>query len=247
MENLVRESRRMVRHGDRRVALLFLLALVYVASMLALVFLERRPAEEAFFEVVCASVYVQCTAGSTILTKLLTVALGFATIGILVFLISDFVQRFLTMELGGRSMLKKISGLEGHYVVAGYGTLGRTVAYELSKRGKEVVVVEKDHKLVQSLKDEGGLAMEGDALDPKVLKAAGLEKAKVLVGALSSDSDNVFLALTAKEINPSANIATRAFAEETLSKLKRAGADIIVMPDILGGRELAREASARSR
>ncbi len=105
----------------------------------------------------------------------------------------------------------------------------------------DFVVVDKDPKAIAYLKAEDIPAIEGDALDAKTLKMAGLQRAKTIISALGSDADNVFLTLTAKEISPTITVATRATTEQSVGKLHRAGAEVIVMPEIIGGLELAKE------
>ncbi len=139
-------------------------------------------------------------------------------------------------------MKKKIGEMKDHIIVCGYGALGKTVAEALENESADYVVVDQDQRILNRLKEMDIPTVEGNALETKVLKEAGADKARLIVSALGTDADNVFLTLTAKEINPEITVATRAYTESAVAKLHRAGADIIVMPEIIGGLELAKEA-----
>ena len=144
------------------------------------------------------------------------------------------------MEGGKRKMESDIMKMKDHYIIAGYGALGKTVAEVFQNQSLDYVVIDLNAKVVEKLNMQGVKAIEGDALEPDILKKAGVAKAKGLIASLGTDSNNVFMTLTAKELNPNIIISTRAFTEGAINKLHRAGAELIVVPEIIGGLELAR-------
>lgn len=189
----------------------------------------------------CTFVYVDCGNNIPILLKIVNILMGVVSIGIVVFLITEAVKLFMKMEFKGERMERIISKMKNHYIICGYGILGSKVVEALEKEGAEYVVIDIDPKVIQKLEKNDVLCVEGDALDSKTLEKAGIHKAQMIVCTLASDSSNVFLALTAKEIAPDIKVASRAFSEQAVGKLHRAGAEIIVLPDVIGGFELARE------
>lgn len=215
--------------------------LIIVLSVGNAIVVEKRAPAEAVAETFCTLLYTDCSATGNLSTKLAHVFLGLTTMTILVLLVSEGVDYAMKLDLKGRKMERTIGNLDRHVVVCGFGALGKTVCESLEKHGENYVIVDLDPKVVAHLKEQGVAVVEGDALDGKVLEKAGVKRAKRLVSALPTDSSNVFLTLTAKEINPIVMVATRAYTEEAIKKLHRAGADVIVMPEIVGGKELARE------
>lgn len=225
----------------RYALLLSILLAIYAVAVLDYVFVEGRSVENAVLETACTALYVNCSGSVSVSTKVVHVLVGLATMAVLVVLVSAGMQRFFEMELGGKSMEKKVAGLKGHFVICGYGALGKTFSEILKEKRAAFVVLDKDESAVKRAKEDGCLALQGDALDFKALEKAGVMNARRVVAALDSDSSNVFLALTVHELNPYVKIASRAFSEKAVSKLHRAGADYIVVPDVAGGLQLAKE------
>ncbi|NYZ79025.1 NAD-binding protein [Candidatus Micrarchaeota archaeon] len=139
------------------------------------------------------------------------------------------------------SAMKKAESLEGHVVVCGYGKIGEKVCEILDESKKEYVVVDNDPTIAKLLREMEINVVEGDATHSRVLKMARVEKAKGLVTTFGSDTNNVFVILTARELNPDLLIASRAVSEEVVNKMHRAGAGIVVLPEVVGGMELGKE------
>ena len=134
----------------------------------------------------------------------------------------------------------KINKLKKHVIVCGYGRNGKEACAELSRNNREFVVIEKDQDILKKFKAiPGGHIVIDDATSDSTLKAAGLNQAEVIIITTSSDADNVFIALTAREMNPGIKIIARASKKESESKLFRAGADNVILPDHLGGTFMA--------
>lgn len=143
-----------------------------------------------------------------------------------------------------RRTTRMIDRMRDHYVICGYGRVGRAVADELTREGTPFVVAEIDERYVEELEELGIPYVMDDPTHDRVLVKAGIERAKGLVCAVDSDAVNVFIALTARGLNPDLTIVARAADPESVPKLMRAGANSVVSPYELSGREMARRAIA---
>ncbi|WKK82718.2 potassium channel family protein [Marivirga arenosa] len=136
-----------------------------------------------------------------------------------------------------RKALKK---LNNHIIICGFGKNGEIAGSGLRHSNKELLFIEKNADLINNYNNEKGYQfLHGDAVLESVLIEAGVERASTLITTLPSDADNVFITLTAKEINPQIQIIAKATERNTEKKLRRAGADHIVMPDRVGGSYMA--------
>jgi voltage-gated potassium channel len=141
--------------------------------------------------------------------------------------------------MGRRKVLKELQDLTGHYIICGYGRVGKQIATECQARGTSVVVIEKDPDVAEAAMNDGFITVKGDAAEETMLRQAGLERAAGLVTGLSSDADNLFVTMTARMIRPDVFIVGRCNSDETESKLYRAGADRAISPHNVGGRRMA--------
>ncbi len=132
----------------------------------------------------------------------------------------------------------EISKMKDHVIVCGYGRNGSRACEELDKCGKPFIIIEKDPEIKESIPEHMKWYI-GDATEDDNLKSIGIEKASVIIITTPSDAANVFITLTARHLNEKINIIARASNRETESKLYRAGADKVIMPDILGGMFMA--------
>ncbi len=136
---------------------------------------------------------------------------------------------------------RKIDKISDHVVICGYGRNGKQAAIELSQHKVKVVIIEQDAEIIQMLRDTPGmLYVEGDAADEEVLKLTHLENARAMITTLPQDADNLFVVLSAKELNPHIKIISRASLDNSDVKLKRAGATNVIMPDKIGGQRMAK-------
>jgi voltage-gated potassium channel len=138
-----------------------------------------------------------------------------------------------------RKMERRIDALTNHYVICGYGNTGRVLATELAQAGRPLVVVDREEKNVEDAVTDGHLAVQGDCTQDNVLLAAGLDRARAAVAALNSDSANVFVTLSARQLNPRLHIVSRADEEATVSKLERAGADRVAVPGRIAAMQMS--------
>lgn len=138
-----------------------------------------------------------------------------------------------------RRMSKKLEELKDHYIVCGYGRMGKYICEELSSAKVDFIVVDNKPDKIDKLIDMNYLYINGDATSDEVLTTAGIMEAKGLVAVLSNDAENVFTTLSAKALNQNLYVVARAVEEETESKLKKAGANRVVKPYEIGGNRMA--------
>lgn len=154
-----------------------------------------------------------------------------------------FVEGDLKRVLERRRMLKMIAGLRGHYIICGAGQTGRHIAEEVSRSGKESVVIDAEPRNIAALAEHGIKAnsIVGDAMKDETLLEAGIERATGLAAALTDDKDNLFLVISARQLNPKLRIISKAIDMPTRTKLLRAGADGVVASNYIGGLRMASE------
>lgn len=165
-------------------------------------------------------------------------------VGLMLYILTVTVQAVVEDEvLKGlfrrRKVRTKIEALEQHYILCGFGRVGREVAEVFGGEAAPFVVIDTDEAAVEEAEDDGILAIRGNATHNETLRRAGVERARGLIAASGSDSDNVVITLTASAINPQLNIVARADDPETSEKLTIAGAGRVVTPYRTGGRRMA--------
>ncbi len=162
-----------------------------------------------------------------------------AGIGTAVYTFTGLGQLVLEGELasmmGRRKMMSELVKLKDHYIVCGFGRVGAMVAEGLRDKGVPMCVVDKDEALEADLREHGYVYYIGDSTDEDILLSAGIERARALLALLPSDADNVYLAITARELNPRVQIIARASDEKAEVRLKRSGADKVVSPYKIAG------------
>ena len=139
-----------------------------------------------------------------------------------------------------RKMEKSINKLSNHYIVCGIGDTGVHALEEMIQMGMDFVAIEAEQERIDHLLETRDfLYVQGDATEDEVLIRAGIERARGLITSLSRDQDNLFVVLSAKQLNPGLQVASKAVEANSLSKLKQAGADEVVLSDYIGGMRLA--------
>jgi len=171
---------------------------------------------------------------------ILLILSGVATIfyGIMV-VMQMVVEGQVATILGRRRMEKDVKKLKNHYILAGFGRVGQIVYNEFEKSGRPFVVIESNAEMINILQNKGGLYIEGNSTEDEVLHQAGIDRAVGLVSTIPSESDNVYLALSARQLNPDLKIIARADSPDAEKKLYRAGADRVICPYELGGMRMA--------
>ena len=174
-----------------------------------------------------------------------TIMLIIFSLGFFAFAISlitkYFSERLRSIYNVKSKMEKKISKLKDHVIVVGYGRNGSQAVDELLSNNIPVVVIENRPKVIQYMQENPKIIyIDGDATEDGVLHKARIENAKALISALANDADNLFVVITAREINPRLIIISRASAIANDKKLKLAGATNVIMPDKVGGQKMAK-------
>ena len=141
--------------------------------------------------------------------------------------------------LGRRRLDKKIDRLKNHYIICGYGRIGKVLCKMLLRKPFDLVVVEKDPELIPEMDADKILYVSGDATNEENLITAGIQRAKGLIAALATDTENVFLVLTARQLNPELYIIARASRNESKTKLQAAGANKVELPYDMGAVSMA--------
>jgi voltage-gated potassium channel len=175
---------------------------------------------------------------------------GFAITGVVLVALaarsaaSLLVGQQLSERAQERRRLRSLERMESHYIVCGYGRMGRETVHQLRRRGLPVVVIEEDPAALEEPSDADIPFIQGNATQDEHLRHAGAERAKCLIAAVGTDEDNLFIVLSARLLNPKLYIVARASQEETVDKLRRAGANSVQSPYVVGGRNLAAAAAA---
>jgi len=161
----------------------------------------------------------------------LLLAVGVMTQGIIEAQLGNMLER--------RRMRKMIDRLSGHYIVCGFGRVGRGAAQELRQANVPMLVIDKQEDRVDWAMHNGYLAVLGDSTRDETLKEAGVERAAGLIAALATDADNLFAVISAKTLNPKLHVAARAAEEEAERKMRQVGADSVFAPYTMTGTRLA--------
>ncbi|MFN7624389.1 MAG: potassium channel family protein, partial [Acidobacteriota bacterium] len=162
------------------------------------------------------------------------------------YLISNLTKALIENEiaaaLGRRKLYKDISQLNDHFILCGAGRVGARVIDELQKKGVDFVVIERDEATAEKLLQEGILVLMGDATSETVLEGARIRSARTLITAASTDAENVYIVLTARGLNPDIYIVARANDVPAERQLRRAGANKVVSPVLIGSHRMAQAA-----
>jgi len=150
------------------------------------------------------------------------------------------IDGFFSNYYRDRNVKRRIAKLSNHVVICGYGRNGKQAAMELIEHGVPIIVIERDPDIIEELRNSDQLYIEGDATKEEVLTDASIRDAKALITTLPEDADNLFVVLSARDLNSSMTIISRASMDHSDSKLKRAGATNVIMPDKIGGQRMAK-------
>lgn len=168
------------------------------------------------------------------------IVLSVGTVGYVVSQLGSFFKEgYLSESWRKTKMEKAIDQLKNHYIICGSGETGTYIIQQFMKRAVPFVVVDQDPEVIEWLKERDLLYIQGNATNEDILEHARIDHAKGLVATLSSDADNVFVSLTARQMQPKLHIVARAIDENAHAKLKRAGANFTVSPNEIGGRKMA--------
>ncbi len=175
--------------------------------------------------------------------KIFTIFLILASVVIVGYAISIITEYILSRnnfeDIKQRKMQKQIEAMSGHIIICGFGRNGKQAAKKLQDYGKPYVIIERDKDIIEKLQEDGVPYVFGNANEDETLIQAGIERASTLITALPSDADNLFVVLSARQINKDLCIISRASQETSYNKLKLAGANNVILPDKIGGDHMA--------
>jgi voltage-gated potassium channel len=222
-----------------------LLALILVTGTLGYHLIEGWTLWHAFYVTVAAIATVELPELSpraqpfTIILLFSGISAALYTFTLLATLV---VEGGLPKMLQRRRQTRMLEQISDHFIICGYGRIGSIVAQQFKRQHVPFVVVERDATRLQAALDDGGLAVEADASREDVLKRVGIDRARGLVAAVSTDAENVYAVLSARVLRPDLYIISRAETEDAKQKLKRAGADRVLSPYQIGAMQIAQTA-----
>ena len=183
--------------------------------------------------------------------KIFTIVMIFAGCSSLIYVIGGIVQMLTEGEiermLGKRMQNREIDHLSDHTIICGYGRVGQILAAELQSQGESLVILDRNPERVDLAIEDGFLALVGDAVGDDVLQKVGILRARAFATVLPDDAANVFITLTARDLNESIRIIARAESPSTERKLIRSGATNVVMPAAIGAMRIAQLAMAEEQ
>ena len=227
-----------------RYSLLMLIAIIAFGTC-GYYFVEHMPLFEAFYMTIITITTVgfaeviplsQIGRTITVIIIILGISVGAYTIGVLV---RALVEGELVKIFGRIKVQKQVSGLKNHFLICGFGRIGRIICDELEADNIDFVVIEQDSQVIEHIQARKYLYLEMDATGEEALMQAGIMKAKGIVTAVNNDANNVFITMTAKSLRSDVFVLARASEEQNEAKLFRAGANRVVSPYLIGGRRIA--------
>jgi voltage-gated potassium channel len=175
--------------------------------------------------------------------QIFTMVIAVTGVGSLFYTLGVVMEYLVTVRLadpaGRRKMERHIEGLHGHVILAGLGRVGRQAADELAQAKVAFVVVDPSPHAIRLAGERGYLALQADAAEDEVLEQAGIRRARGLIATAANDATNMYIVLSARVLNPSLYIVSRAVDEASVAKLIRAGANRAISPYAIGGHRLA--------
>ena len=172
-----------------------------------------------------------------------TIFVVFSGMGLIIYILGAVAQAMVEFQLGSvigrRKLLATIRSMKNHYIICGFGRIGKIICRELKANHIPMVVIDNGPGVEPATEHEEISLIRGDASSEDILLEAGIERAKGLVSVVRSDADNVFITMSARGLNPNLFILSRAEEEHTERKLMRAGANRVVMPYHIGGQKMA--------
>lgn len=175
--------------------------------------------------------------------KIFTIFLILTSVVIVGYAISIITEYILSKnnidDIKKRKMQKRIDAMTNHIIICGYGRNGKQAAKKLLAYNKSFVIIERDKEIIKKFEDDDIPFVLGNANEDETLIEAGIERANTLISALPSDADNLFVVLSARQINSKMTIISRASQEASYNKLKLAGANNVILPDRIGGDHMA--------
>ncbi len=224
---------------------LFIIIGIVAFGTFGYVYVDRMPLFDSFYMTIITISTVgfseihPLTNGGRVITMVIIIASisigGYS----LAMVVRVFIEGELKKSFERRKMERQIQDLKNHFIICGFGRIGRIICDELREDGIDFVVIEHDETAIQELESKRYLCLKMDATSEEALITAGIMNARGLVTAVRSDANNVFITLSAKGLRPDIFVLSRTSDVKNEEKLKRAGATRVVSPYYLGGRRMA--------
>jgi voltage-gated potassium channel len=220
------------------------LVAIHVVGVIGFVTILGEGPFEAFYR----TVMLVSTVGleplpTTTGAKVLAIAIVVSGVALLLYVVGLTIHFTVSGIVSGawqdRQVRRTVSKLDGHYLICGYGRVGRRVAEEFGAEGAGCVIIDPDPSAAALARDRGLTVVEASATEDDALERAGIGRASGLVACVESDAENLFIVLSARELRPDLLIVSRASSPDAATKLRRGGADRVVTPYEIAGRELA--------
>lgn len=222
------------------------LSLLVFGFILAVAFGLMHVENISYAEALYRTVYISLTHHDNFhmeswISRVLIISMVLASLVLLAYLLKLFGEYIIGLGDGlkRRKVKTKLLNMKDHFIVCGLGRVGSQVARELASEGQSFVAIDRDEDRVKEAIALGYTAFVGDSTQEADLHKAKIEKARGLVAALGDDSSNLFVTLAARQINPDLYIVSRANREENVTRIVRAGADKVGMPNQIGGFHMA--------
>lgn len=202
-------------------------------------------AKSLYYVILTVTTVGAYTAGPTTLEGLwFSIIIVLAGMGVFLYVASQVGR--IVLEGRIRNVLGRIRGEfakmrkeKNHIIICGYTKLGEYAADTFEEEGEKYVIVEEDPNVTENLADAGKPVLQGDPLNEEILKKANIKKATGLVASMEEDADNMYLLMSAKDLNSDLILAARASDEAAVDRMHKVGAQIVVRPEVIGGQQLA--------
>jgi len=218
-----------------------LLVLILLVGTMGYVGLEGWPVLDALYMTIITVTTVGFGEVNVVSSsgRIFTICIIFMGMGIMAYSLGMVAQIMVETQvrtiLGRRKLGKELRSIKNHYIVCGFGRIGKIIAQGLRSQGIPLVVIDQSPDSKEILEDQDTPYIIGDATSDDILIEAGIDRAKGLITVVLSDADNLFITMTARGLNPKLFILSRADDEATEKKLMRAGANKVVLPYLIGG------------
>jgi voltage-gated potassium channel len=227
------ETKKNIR--ELKVTLVIIVVFIAIATLIISIYSRMGIANA--FEMTFTQILTAGTGG--VLGNIFYVVIIFFTLGVTFYMFEKVIILLSELRIGGILMKVNLSSIKDHYIVCGAGRVGTHAAEKLKKAGKKVVIIDNDAAKAEYMMNRGFVVIEGDCMNEDILEQAKIKIAKGIIACTGEDNKNVFVVLTAKDLNPKIRVATRVSDQKMRSEFERAGADIIITPEVTGGYELA--------
>jgi voltage-gated potassium channel len=234
-----------MEHKNRYIKLIVTLILLFAAGTIGYVLIEGWSFFDALYMTVMTVMTIGWNEAATLSNngRIFTIILSITGVGAALYILTGLVQATLEGEFGmfrRTRMEAKIRKLSNHFILCGYGRVGESIAITLKEQKTEFVVIDSNLNSYTRAVQQDCLTIMDDATNHDVLKRAGIERAKSLITAFGDDAYNTYAVLTARELNPKLTIIGRASNNDAAKRLKQAGATQIILPEVIGGQQMAR-------